>query len=111
MAFLEDVNMILNTGDIPNLYDNEERLEIIEKMQTVCQNENSVLERTPLNMYNKFIERVRRNLHVVLAFSPIGDAFRSRIRMFPSLINCCTIDWFKVRKLIYFNQIYFISRW
>ncbi|KAJ8301425.1 hypothetical protein KUTeg_020412 [Tegillarca granosa] len=30
-SFLEDVNMILNTGDIPNLYENEERLEIIEK--------------------------------------------------------------------------------
>ncbi|VDP69805.1 unnamed protein product [Schistosoma curassoni] len=28
--------------------------------------------------------------------SPIGDAFRSRLRMFPSLINCCTIDWFHV---------------
>ena len=66
------------------------------QMQILCQNENSPLERTPLNMYNKFIERVRRNLHVVLAFSPIGDAFRNRIRMFPSLINCCTIDWFKV---------------
>ena len=25
--------MILNTGDIPNLYDNEERLEIIEKVR------------------------------------------------------------------------------
>jgi dynein heavy chain len=26
--------------------------------------------------------------------SPIGDAFRTRLRMFPSLVNCCTIDWF-----------------
>ena len=26
--------------------------------------------------------------------SPIGDAFRRRLRMFPSLVNCCTIDWF-----------------
>lgn len=25
--------------------------------------------------------------------SPIGEAFRVRCRMFPSLINCCTIDW------------------
>ena len=32
-AFLEDVNMLLNTGDIPNLYENEERLEIIEKVR------------------------------------------------------------------------------
>ena len=31
-AFLEDVTMLLNTGDIPNLYENEERLEIIEKV-------------------------------------------------------------------------------
>ncbi len=52
---------------------------------------------TPLAMYNFFIERVKQNLHVVLAMSPIGDAFRSRLRMFPSLINCCTIDWFQVR--------------
>lgn len=26
--------------------------------------------------------------------SPVGDAFRARCRMFPSLINCCTIDWY-----------------
>ena len=31
---------------------------------------------------------------MVLAFSPVGDAFRTRLRMFPSLVNCCTIDWF-----------------
>lgn len=47
-------------------------------------------------MYNYFIERVKANLHIVLAMSPIGDAFRNRLRMFPSLINCCTIDWFQV---------------
>lgn len=26
--------------------------------------------------------------------SPIGEAFATRLRMFPSLINCSTIDWF-----------------
>ena len=54
------------------------------------------MEATPLAMYNYFIDRVKQNLHVVLAMSPIGDAFRNRLRMFPSLINCCTIDWFQV---------------
>ncbi|KFM56765.1 Dynein heavy chain 7, axonemal, partial [Stegodyphus mimosarum] len=27
--------------------------------------------------------------------SPIGDSFRNRLRKFPSLVNCCTIDWFQ----------------
>ena len=64
-------------------------------MQTLAQAENPTMEMTPMNLYNSFVERIRRNLHVILAFSPIGDAFRNRLRQFPSLINCCTIDWFK----------------
>ena len=38
---------------------------------------------------------MRANIHLVLAMSPIGDVFRTRLRMFPSLVNCCTIDWFR----------------
>ena len=45
-------------------------------------------------MYAYFVRRIRAHLHIVLAFSPIGDAFRERLRLFPSLINCCAIDWF-----------------
>ena len=26
--------------------------------------------------------------------SPVGEQLRVRSRMFPSLINCCTLDWF-----------------
>ena len=46
------------------------------------------------DVYAYFVSLVRQNLRVVLAFSPIGDSFRNRCRMFPSLVNCCTIDWF-----------------
>ena len=45
-------------------------------------------------VYAYFVQLVRQNLHIVLAMSPIGDAFRVRCRKFPSLVNCCTIDWF-----------------
>lgn len=33
-------------------------------------------------------------MHLVVCMSPIGDAFRNRLRQYPSLINCTTIDWF-----------------
>jgi len=38
-SFMEDVSMILNTGDVPNLYGSEEKAEIIEKMQNIARSE------------------------------------------------------------------------
>lgn len=35
-AFIEDINMILNTGDVPNLYPSDEKAEILEKMMEVA---------------------------------------------------------------------------
>ncbi len=40
--------------------------------------------------------QVRHHLRVVMCFSLVGDAFRDRLRRFPSLITCTTIDWFTV---------------
>ncbi|XP_054711131.1 dynein axonemal heavy chain 3-like [Uloborus diversus] len=94
-SFVEDINMILNTGDVPNLYAADERADILEKMQAAARETGKKIDTSPLSLYNFFIERVRQNLHMVLAMSPIGAALRNRLRMFPSLINCCTIDWFQ----------------
>jgi dynein heavy chain len=41
-----------------------------------------------------FNQLTRENLHIILAFSPVGEKLRNRCRQFPSIINCCTIDWF-----------------
>ena len=41
-----------------------------------------------------FITKVKQRLHIILAMSPTGSALVDRIRNFPSLVNCCTIDWF-----------------
>eukprot|EP01046_Picozoa_sp_COSAG06_P089123 COSAG06_NODE_35516_length_459_cov_0.911111_1_plen_152_part_11 len=46
------------------------------------------------NLYKFFVDRVRDRLHVCLCFSPIGEKFRNRARMFPGLFACCSIDWF-----------------
>lgn len=93
-AFIEDINSMLNTGDLPNLFQSDEKTTILEKMQAVAKASGKVLETTPLAMYGMFIERVKESLHFALAFSPIGDSFKKRIRVYPSLVNCCTIDWY-----------------
>ena len=90
--FLEDINNILNSGEIPNLWELEEWEEIIRNTRKF----NNDLKRpdTRENIYRTFVERVRERLHVVLSMSPIGDALRIRCRKFPALVNCCTINWF-----------------
>ena len=62
------------------------------------------IDLSPISLYNKFTDRVRRHLHIILAFSPIGDNFRNHLRMFPALINCCTIDLFKVSSILLFFE-------
>lgn len=46
-------------------------------------------------LWGAFRDRVRENLRVVLAMSPIGTAFRDRTRKYPSLVSCTTMDWFR----------------
>ena len=48
---------------------------------------------SPVALFNLFVQIARDQLHIVLAMSPIGDGFRTRVRKFPALVNCCTIDW------------------
>ncbi len=94
-SFVEDLNNLLNTYEVPNLFPADEKAELLELVRPVAKAENRAPGGTPAELYSFFIEKCRRNLHVVLGFSPIGDALRTRVRMFPSLVNCCTIDWFQ----------------
>lgn len=92
-SFLEDINGILNTGEVANLFNAEELAQMMESLSKPCM-DAGVNAGSPAEVYNFFVGRVRSNLHLVICLSPIGEAFRTRLRMFPSLVNCCTIDWF-----------------
>uniref|UniRef100_A0A8C7MG37 Dynein axonemal heavy chain 1 n=1 Tax=Oncorhynchus kisutch TaxID=8019 RepID=A0A8C7MG37_ONCKI len=91
-SFLEDVNNILNSGDVPNLYAVDEQERILTAMKPVVQDLGQ--QPTKANLMTAYIKRVRSNIHTVLCMSPIGEVFRARLRQFPSLVTCCTIDWF-----------------
>ena len=92
-AMLEDVSGILNTGEVQNLLNADETTVMIEALIQAAISAG-VNPGNPSEMYSFFIQRSKANLRVVLAMSPIGDDFRTRLRLFPALVNCCTIDWF-----------------
>jgi dynein heavy chain len=88
-TMLEDINGVLNSGDIPNLYASEDLDEITNACKPECAKKK--LPATKINIFSQYLLRVKANIHVVLCMSPLGDAFRNRLRKFPSLVNCCTI--------------------
>ena len=91
--FLEDINNMLNSGEVPNLFAADEYEQIIQAIRPIAK-EHGVSEQDRDGIFSHFISRVQDKLHIVLCMSPVGDSFRARCRMFPSLVNCCTIDWF-----------------
>ena len=90
-AMVEDINNILNGGEVPNIFPADERAGICDAVRPFA----SSLQRKP-QRYDAGDVRVlrgrRRHLHVA------GLSYRRRVpgaaAAFPSLINCCTIDWF-----------------
>ncbi|RHY32696.1 hypothetical protein DYB32_002341, partial [Aphanomyces invadans] len=91
-SFIEDINNILSSGEIPGLYEKDEINGILEAIRPKVRAQG--VKETKDSMWTFFINEVRRNLHIVLALSPIGKGFRNRVRQYPSLVNNTTIDWF-----------------
>jgi dynein heavy chain len=93
--FLEYINMVLSTGEIPGLIPKDEkeiwmgdcRTDFVKKFK-----DNK--EPSHLEVYNFFLNRLKDNLHIVLCFSPVGVHFRERSRKFPAIFNECCINWF-----------------
>eukprot|EP00904_Undaria_pinnatifida_P003126 jgi/Undpi1/12814/HiC_scaffold_7.g02481.m1 len=91
--FLIYVNDLLASGNIPDLFAVDEVDAIVNNMTNKVKAQGLVPDRK--NCWEFFIKLIRKNLHVVLAFSPVGDDFRNRAKKFPALVNCTVIDWFQ----------------
>lgn len=91
-SFLEDINNLLNSGEIPNLFPLDEKINICDELADRARSVGRGQNRDEIYAY--FVAQCRERMHIVLAFSPVGEQFRNRCRQFPSIINCCTIDWY-----------------
>ena len=90
-SFLEDVSNILSSGEVPNLYANDELNAVRASVDKPAK--EAKVPQTPEALYDFFIGRVRQNLHVVFCLSYIGSSFRDYCRMYPSLVSATTAIW------------------
>lgn len=91
--FMVILNNMLSVGEVANLYKPEEFDEIKTALEHAA-NRAKVAPTTEA-IFGFFMDRARANLHICMGMSPIGGEFRVRVREYPALVNCTTIDWFK----------------
>merc|ERR1719160_310290 len=91
--FLVLINDLLSSGEVADLYANEDKDAIRNNVRGGCK--SAGIQDTPENLWNFFISRIRKNLHMSICFSPVGDGMRNRAKKFPALITCTVIDWFQ----------------
>ncbi|KAM9310019.1 dynein axonemal heavy chain 11 [Pholidichthys leucotaenia] len=90
--FLVIVNDLLASGEIPELFSEEEIEDILSSVRPEIRGLGLLDNRE--NCWRFFTDRVQLQLKVILCLSPVGSALRVRARQFPAIINCTTIDWF-----------------
>ncbi|NXY74435.1 DYH9 protein, partial [Glareola pratincola] len=91
--FLVLVNDFLASGEIPDLFPDDEVENVINSVRNEVKGRGLVDSREIC--WKFFIERVRRQLKVALCFSPVGNKLRVRSRRFPAIVSCTAIDWFQ----------------
>ncbi|CAM9781524.1 unnamed protein product [Ectocarpus sp. 12 AP-2014] len=91
-AMLEDINCLLGSGEVPNLFTPDEEADIVIRVRDAVRAIGKPDTRARCMAF--FTAQVRDHLHIILCFDPSGATFRERIRNFPSLVNCSTIDWY-----------------
>lgn len=92
-VFLEYINSVLLTGEIPGLFAKDEILAITADLRNAFVKERGN-DDTQENLKQYFIDKVRDNLHLMICMSPMNPKFPVRARKFPGLVSCPTIDWF-----------------
>ncbi|XP_068092066.1 dynein axonemal heavy chain 11 isoform X2 [Hyperolius riggenbachi] len=90
--FLVLINDLLASGEVPDLFSEEELETIVSGIRNEVRGLG--LDDSKEGCWKFFLERVRLQLKVILCFSPVGSTLRVRSRKFPAIVNCTAIDWF-----------------
>ncbi|XP_051153293.1 dynein axonemal heavy chain 3-like [Leptopilina boulardi] len=88
--FLDDVMSLLETGQIPELFNHNDEREIVNKVRLAAQNGNRNLELTISEVLDYFTKECKKKLHLIVCLSWIN--FTKLGKNFP-LTKSCTINY------------------
>eukprot|EP01091_Cochliopodium_minus_P010435 TRINITY_DN2760_c1_g1_i1.p1 TRINITY_DN2760_c1_g1~~TRINITY_DN2760_c1_g1_i1.p1 ORF type:complete len:4604 (+),score=1553.39 TRINITY_DN2760_c1_g1_i1:76-13887(+) len=91
--FLELMNTLLASGDVPGLYEGDEYSALMQQCKEGISRNNLMIDNEE-EMYKWFVDNVRKNLHVVFTMNPASPDFHNRSATSPALFNRCVLDWF-----------------
>ncbi|CAM9106263.1 unnamed protein product [Ectocarpus fasciculatus] len=92
-AFLERMNALLASGEVPGLYEGKELTALMAGCREAAQRDG-VLVDSEDELFRRFTTKVQRGLHVVFTMNPASDGFAGRCATSPALFNRCVVDWF-----------------
>ena len=90
--FMVPINDLLSSGEVQDLFSVDDKEQIINKLRSSCKSQTG--KDHPTDIWNFFINRVKKNLHMSICFSP-GENLRSKARKFPAIVNTTVIDWYQ----------------
>lgn len=91
-GFLELMNALLASGEIPGLFDGDEWPALMQQCREAASRDGQMLD-TEDELYKRFTQEVQRNLHIVFTMNPASPEFTNRTATSPALFNRCVIDW------------------
>ncbi|TWW60421.1 Dynein heavy chain 10, axonemal [Takifugu flavidus] len=91
-GFLELINNMLTSGMVPALFPDDEKESVLNQVRDEALQKGAGPSKETLWQY--FVNKSAKNLHIVLGMSPVGDTLRIRCKNFPGLMNNTVIDWF-----------------
>lgn len=96
-AFLERMNALLASGEVPGLFEGDERIQLMSACRENFRQKESkggLLMDSEDEIWRRFTKIIQKNLHVVFTMNPASSDFQNRCTTSPALFNRCVVDWF-----------------
>ena len=45
------------------------------------------------NAFTQYLRKIKENMHMIIIINPHGNEFAQRLKKYPSLTKCSTINW------------------